>query len=46
MVTVGSIYKNNFQINKIALQFKGNSISYEQLDQTVLAYACFLKKAD
>ena len=45
MVMVGSIYKNNFDSEKTALNFKGNSISYGQLDQTVLSYACYLKKA-
>ncbi|MBR0599646.1 long-chain-fatty-acid--CoA ligase [Sinanaerobacter chloroacetimidivorans] len=42
---VGEIYKNNYNSEKIALNFKGNSISYGQLDQMVLAYAGYLKKA-
>ncbi|MEL7657802.1 MAG: AMP-binding protein, partial [Bacillota bacterium] len=45
MVMVGNIYRNNFDREKVALNFKGNSISYGQLDQAVLAYACYLKKA-
>ena len=45
MVMVGNIYRNNFDSEKIALNFKGNSISYGQLDRTVLSYACYLKKA-
>lgn len=44
MVMVGDIYKNSGNKEKIALQFKGKSISYDQLDQKVLAYACYLKK--
>ena len=41
---VGDIYKHNFQSEKTALNFKGNSISYGQLDQTILKYAVQLKK--
>jgi len=43
-IMVGDIYKNNFQSDKIALNFKGDSISYAQLDQMVLSYASYLKK--
>lgn len=41
---VGQIYKRNFNSDKIALKFKGNSISYQQLDQMVLTYAAYFKK--
>ena len=30
---------------KIALNYKGNSVTYGQLDRNVLAYACYLKNA-
>jgi len=42
---VGDIYKTNYIGDKIALNFKGNSITYGQMDQMVLAYGSFLKKA-
>ncbi|MDD3168834.1 MAG: long-chain fatty acid--CoA ligase [Eubacteriales bacterium] len=42
---VGDIYKTNFISDKTALKFKGNSITYGQMDQMVLAYASYLKKA-
>lgn len=42
---VGDIYKTNFNSEKTALNYKGNSITYGQLDQMVLAYASYLKKA-
>ena len=42
---VGDIYKTNFNSEKTALNYKGNSITYGQLDQMVLAYASCLKKA-
>ncbi len=45
MVLVGDIFKNNFNKDKIALNFKGNSISYGELDSKVLSYAAFLKSA-
>ena len=45
MVLVGDIYKNNFNSEKTALNFKGTSISYGELDQKVLAYASYLKEA-
>lgn len=41
---VGDIYKNNYDSNKIALKFKGNSVTYEQLDKMVLQYACYLRE--
>lgn len=44
MVMVGDIYKNSFDSEKTALNFKGNSISYGQLDETVRLYAKYLKK--
>lgn len=42
---VGDIYKTNFNAEKIALNYKGNSITYGQLDKMVLAYAHNLKRA-
>jgi long-chain acyl-CoA synthetase len=45
MVMVGDIYKNSFDSEKTALNFKGSSISYGQLDETVRLYAKYLKKA-
>jgi long-chain acyl-CoA synthetase len=42
---VGDIYKTSFNAEKTALNFKGNSVTYGQLDQMVLAYASYLKKA-
>lgn len=42
---VGDIYKTSFNSEKIALNYKGNSVTYGQLDQAVLAYACYLKNA-
>ncbi len=42
---VGDIYKKNFNSEKTALNYKGNSITYGQLDQMVFAYASYLKKA-
>lgn len=42
---VGDIYKTHYDAEKIALNYKGTSISYGQLDAKVLAYACFLKQA-
>ncbi|HVI42212.1 MAG TPA: AMP-binding protein, partial [Anaerovoracaceae bacterium] len=42
---VGDIYKTNFDSSKTALNYKGSSITYGQLDQMVLAYASYLKKA-
>ncbi len=41
---VGDIYKTNYIGDKIALNFKGNSITYGQMDQMVLAYGSYLKK--
>ena len=41
---VGDIYKKNYVGNRIAINFKENSISYEQLDKKVLAFAAYLKK--
>jgi len=41
---VGNIYKKVYNANSIAIKFKGNSITYEQLDKTVNQYANFLKK--
>ncbi len=42
---VGDIYKKNFNPEKVALNYKGSSVTYGQLDKMVLAYACYLKKA-
>lgn len=42
---VGNIYKTSFNSGKTAINFKGKSITYGQLDQMVLGYACYLKKA-
>ena len=41
---VGSIYKKNFDGEKIALKYKGESISYKELDRMVVAYANYLKQ--
>jgi len=41
---VGDIYKTSFSAEKVALNYKGNSITYGQLDRMVLAYASYLKK--
>lgn len=41
---VGTIYKTNFDPEKVAINFKGDRITYEQLDQKVLAYAAYLKE--
>lgn len=40
---IGSIYKNNYNEDKIALKYKNETITYGQLDRTVAAYAGFLK---
>lgn len=42
---VGDIYKTSFNSEKTALNYKGNSITYGQLDRNVLTYACYLKNA-
>lgn len=42
---VGDIYRKNFNPEKIALNYKGTTVTYGQLDEMVLAYAGFLKKA-
>jgi len=42
---VGDIYKRSFDPEKVALNFRGSSVTYGELDKMVLAYACFLKKA-
>lgn len=41
---VGSIYKNNFNPNSIAIKYKGNSITYNELDTAVNQYASLLAK--
>lgn len=41
---VGDIYKTSFSAEKVALNYKGSSITYGQLDRMVLAYASYLKK--
>ena len=42
---VGDIYKTHFNADKTALNYKGDKITYGQLDQQVLAYAYYLKQA-
>lgn len=39
---VGNIYKTVYKADSIALKFKGNNITYEQLDKTVNQYANLL----
>ena len=39
---VGNIFKRDFNPNSIAIKYKGNDITYEQLDQTVNQYASLL----
>lgn len=41
---VGDIYKNNYNSNSIALKFKGSSVTYEQLDKTVISYTSYFKE--
>jgi len=41
---VGEIYKKNFNSEKAALKFKGQDISYAELDRMVNRYARYLKK--
>lgn len=41
---VGNIYKHNYKSEKTAFNFKGNSITYGQLDQKVLQYTGYLKQ--
>lgn len=41
---VGDIYKHNYNGNSIALKFKGSSVTYEQLDKTVIGYTNYLKE--
>lgn len=41
---VGNIYKKEYNPNSIAIKFKGNSITYEQLDKTVSQYSSLLLK--
>ncbi|MCR5481811.1 MAG: long-chain fatty acid--CoA ligase [Clostridia bacterium] len=40
---VGSIYKNNYKENKVAISFKGENITYGQLDKAVCGYAAFFR---
>lgn len=42
---VGDIYKTHYNPEKIALNYKGSSITYGQMDRMVSAYAAYLKKA-
>jgi long-chain acyl-CoA synthetase len=42
---VGDIYKTSFHAEKTALNYKGSSITYGQLDRMVTACAGYLKKA-
>ncbi len=39
---IGSIYKEAYNSDSIALKFKGNSISYKQLEKTVNQYSSLL----
>lgn len=41
---VGNIYKKNYNANRIAIKFKGNCITYKELDKTVNQYTNLLKK--
>lgn len=41
---VGKIYKTHFDAEKVAINYKGTSITYGELDKNVLSYACFLKE--
>jgi acyl-CoA synthetase (AMP-forming)/AMP-acid ligase II len=41
---VGDIYKTNYNPEKIALNYKGISITYGQLDRMVSSCAAYLKK--
>lgn len=40
---VGTIYKNSYNTDAIAINFKGSSVTYQQLDNTVEAYARYFK---
>ncbi|HWQ78217.1 MAG TPA: long-chain fatty acid--CoA ligase [Anaerovoracaceae bacterium] len=42
---VGDIYKTSFNPEKTALNYKGSSITYGQLDRMVTVYSAYLKKA-
>jgi long-chain acyl-CoA synthetase len=44
VIMVGNIYKKEYNSNSIAIKFKGNSITYEQLDKTVSQYSSLLLK--
>lgn len=41
---VGNIYKKEYNPDSVAIKFKGNSITYEQLDRTVNQYSSLLLK--
>jgi long-chain acyl-CoA synthetase len=41
---VGKIYLNNFRPDVVALKYKGRSIDYRQLDDTVKRYAGYLRR--
>jgi len=41
---LGSIYKKAYNANSIAIKFKKNTITYEQLDRTVNQYSSLLMK--
>ncbi|MDR2163523.1 MAG: long-chain fatty acid--CoA ligase [Clostridiales Family XIII bacterium] len=43
VTTVGQIYKNNYSADKPAILFKGEVITYAQLDDRVMAFANLLK---
>jgi long-chain acyl-CoA synthetase len=44
LITVGSIYKKRFVAEKTAILFKGEEISYAEVDDQVIAYANYLKQ--
>lgn len=41
---IGSIYKNNFNPDNIALKYKGQDITYGELDKKVQQYATYFSK--
>ena len=41
---VGSIYKNSYDADAVALRFKGKSVSYGELDKMVKSYAGYFKE--
>lgn len=41
---LGNIYKNNFKPDSIAIKFKGQTVTYSELDSKVQKYATYLSK--